>query len=192
VSDSSQLEASICAQCYATVWRGPSSHLERYLIVSSPTHSRSSSHGSNGFRGSGSHPTRFALPAPPGLFVRPKPSTSNIPALWSRCAPISVGDLHGSFGEIVAKVFGLAVPNISGSPQLPTSHSNDPSPANSVALVSPPNYKGDSAKIVFSTGPNATLVLGTTVSPPYPYQVEHRLRVHLPAHEQCKHPHYSS
>ena len=144
------------------------------------------------FQGSGSHPTRFALPAPPGLFVRPKPSTSNIPILWSRCAPISVGDLHSSFGKIIVKVFGLVVPNISGFPQLPTSHSNVSSPANSVALVSPPNYKGSSAKIVFSTGPNTTLVLGTTVSPPYPYQVEHCLRVHLPAHEQCKHPHYSS
>lgn len=37
-----------------------------------------------------------------------------------------------------------------------------------MTLVSPHSYKGGHVKITYSTGSNTTLVLGDTVSPPYP------------------------
>jgi len=55
-------------------------------------------------------------------------------------------------------------------PQLPTppsSHSNVPSPANSMSPATPPNYEGDSAKIVSSATSKMMQISGDNVSPPY-------------------------
>ena len=54
-------------------------------------------------------------------------------------------------------------------PQLPTppaSHSNVPSPMNSMPSVTPPNYEGDSTEVVSSTGLDIMRISGSSLSLP--------------------------
>ena len=76
-------------------------------------------------------------------------------------------------------------------PQLPTppsSHLNVSSPANSMSPVMPPNYEGDSAKIVSSAGSNTIHILGDSVSPPYHHVHTCKSSSPIPVHTKTQVP----
>jgi hypothetical protein len=105
--------------------------------------------------------------------------------------------------EVITEVVDGSLPNLNRCspathfprtdvPQLPTppaSHSNVPSPAKSTSPVTPPNYEGDSAEIISSTGLNTMHISGDNISPPYHHHVHTRKSSSpIPAHSK---PHAS-
>jgi hypothetical protein len=84
--------------------------------------------------------------------------------------------------EVVVEIVGRLLRRHNGSPQLPTSHSNIPFLANSISPTTPPNYEGDSAKIVSSAGSNTMQIPGGTISPPYHHVHTRKSSSPIPAH----------
>jgi hypothetical protein len=125
------------------------------------------------FKGSGPYPAHYTLPAPSsGPFAHPKPSTNNIPTAIPSFGP-GAPPSPPTTSSVPDKSRRTSVdshPSHPEPPQLPTppaTHSNIPSPANSMSPVTPPNYEGDTAKIVSSAGSSIMQIPGDNVSPPY-------------------------
>jgi len=137
-----------------------------------------------------------------GQFAHPKPSTSNIPtaipSFGPGAPPSPPSTTTPTLTDKPSRRSSVdSYPTPTDPPQLPTPpayHSNVPSPANSMSPVTPPNYEGNSAKIVFSAGPNTMQILGDSVSPPHHHI--HALKSSLPIptytktqiHIDTKHP----
>jgi hypothetical protein len=154
------------------------------------------------FKGPGPYPSQYTLPAPSsGPFAHPKPSTNNNPTAipsFGPGAPPSPPSTTSSTPERSRRSSSDSNPAQQGPPQLPTppsSHSNIPSPANSMSPVTPPNYEGDSAKIVSSAGSHTMQISGESVSPPYHHAhtrkssspiSAHPAKTHAPI--EAKHP----
>lgn len=125
------------------------------------------------FKGPGPYPAHYTLPAPSsGPFAHPKPSTNNNPTAIPSFgpAPPSPPSTASSIPHDKSSRRSSVdpYPAQTDGPQLPTppsTHSGVPSPANSMSPVTPPNYEGDTAKIVSSAGSNTMHISG--VSPPY-------------------------
>jgi hypothetical protein len=143
------------------------------------------------FKGPGPYPAHYTLPAPSsGPFAHPKPSTNNIPTAipsFGPGAPASPPSTASSIPQEKSSrrssVDSYAV--TTDPPQLPTppaSHSNIPSPANSMSPATPPNYEGDSAKIVSSAGSNTMQIPGGNISPPYHHVHARKSSSPIPAH----------
>ena len=76
-------------------------------------------------------------------------------------------------------------------PQLPTppsSYSNIPSLANSMSLVTPPNYESDSTDIVSSAGSNTMQLSGDNISPPHHHVHARKSSSPIPAHMKTQTP----
>jgi len=131
-----------------------------------------------------------------GPFAHPKLSTSNIPTAIPSFGPGAPPSPTSATSSIPSEKSSRRssvdlYPTPTDAPQLPTppaSHSNVPSPANSMSPATPPNYEGDSAKIVSSTGSNTMQIPGSNISPPYHV---HRRKSSLPisaAHQKTVKP----
>jgi hypothetical protein len=157
------------------------------------------------YKGPGPYPSHYTLPAPSsGPFAHPKPSTSNIPTAipsFGPGAPPSPPSNNAPVPPEKSSRRSSVDPYQTSAdvPQLPTppaSHSNVPSPANSMSPVTPPNYEGDSAKIVSSAGSNTMQISGDNVSPPYHHHVHTRkssspLSAHTKSHASIDTKHTS-
>lgn len=112
------------------------------------------------------------------------------PIIWSRCTSISsLRDFLSTPREVISKVVGRVVSTPTDVPQLPTppsSHSNVPSPANSMSPVTPPNYEGDTAKIVSSTGSNTMHISSDNISPPYHHVHARKSSSPIPAYTKSQ------
>ena len=87
--------------------------------------------------------------------------------------------------EVVAKVVGGSISDIDGCP--PAAHSprlafERPLPGELDVSSTPPNYEGDSAKIVSSGVSNTMQILGDNVSPPYHHLHVCKSSSPMPAH----------
>jgi hypothetical protein len=144
------------------------------------------------FKGPGPYPAHYTLPAPSsGPFAHPKPSTSNIPTAIPSFGPGAPPSPPSATSTIPSEKSSRrssveSYPTPTDGPQLPTppaSHSNVPSPANSMSPATPPNYEGDSAKIVSSAASNTMQIPGDNISPPYHHHVHARKSSSpIPAH----------
>ena len=143
------------------------------------------------FKGPGPYPAHYTLPAPSsGPFAHPKPSTSNIPTTIPSFEPGAPPSPPSAASTIPSEKSSRrssveSYPTPTDGPQPPTppaSHSNITSPANSMSPVTPPNYKGDSAKIVSSATSNTMQISGDGVSPPYHHAHTRKSSSSIPAH----------
>ena len=147
------------------------------------------------FKGPGPYPAHYTLPAPSsGPFAHPKPSTNNIPTAIpsfgpgappsppSTTSPVppEKSTRRSSVGTYPAQMDPPLLPTP------PSSHSNIPSPANSMSPVTPPNYEGDSAKIVSSAGSNIMQIPSDNVSPPYHHVHTRKSSSPIPAHPRSQ------
>ena len=145
------------------VYQEMRSHLEWQLNVEPSALKEFESTVCKDFKGLGPYLAHYTLPAPSsGPFAHPKPNTNNIPTAIpsfglgappsppSTTFPISPEKLlqRSSVGTYPAPVDPPLLPTP------PSSHSNIPSPANSMFLIALLNYKGDSMRIVSSAGLN--------------------------------------
>lgn len=121
------------------------------------------------FKGPGPYPAHYTLPASSsGPFAHPKPSTSNIPTAIPSFGPGAPPSPPSTTSPVTPEKSSRrssvdSYPTPTDVPHLPTppaSHSNVPSPENSTPPVTPPNYQGDSAKIVSSVGFNTMQIPG--------------------------------
>ena len=120
------------------------------------------------FKGPGPYPTHYALFAPSsGPFAHPKPRTTNIPTAipsFDPGTPPSPSITPPISPESLLKwLLDKLYPTPTDPPQLPTplaSHSNAPSPADSMSPITPPNYESESVGIVSSTGSSTIQIPG--------------------------------
>ena len=147
------------------------------------------------FKGPGPYPAHYTLPAPSsGPFAHPKPSTSNIPTAIPSFGPGAPPSPPSATSSIPSEKSSRrssveSYPTPTDVPQLPTppsSHSNVPSPANSMSPATPPNYEGDSAKIVSSATSNTMQIPGDNVSPPYHHVHARKSSSPIPVHPKTQ------
>ena len=130
------------------------------------------------FKGPSPYPAHYTLPAPSsGPFAHPKPSTSNISTAIPSFGPGALPSPPSSNTPIppeksLRRSSADPYPTSTDVPQLPTppaSHLNVPFPANPMSPATPPNCKGDSAKIIYSGGSNTMQISGDSILPPNPH-----------------------
>jgi len=138
---------------------------------------------------SGSYPAQCTLPAPSsGPFAHPKPSTNNILTAipsFGPGTPPSPPSTTSSVPTNKSSRRSSAVPE-SQLPTPPSSHSNVPSPVDSMSPATPPNYEGDTAKIVSSAGSNLMQISGDNISPPYHHHHTRKSSSPIPAHPKSQ------
>ena len=146
------------------------------------------------FKGPGPYPAHYTLPAPSsGPFAHLKPSTSNIPTAIPSFGPGAPPSPPSAASTIPSEkssrrlsVESYPTPtDVLQLPTPPSSHSNVPSPANSMSPTTPPNYEGDSVKMVSSATSNTMQISGDNVSPPY-HHVHTCKSSPIPAHPQTQ------
>ena len=144
---------------------------------------------------SGSYLAHYALPAPSfGPFAHPKPSTNNIPTAIPSLEPGTPVSPSSTTSSVLADKSSrrssadtYPVPPESQLPTPPSSHSNVPSPVDAMSPATPPNYEGDTAKIVSSAGSNLMQISGDNISPPYHHHVHTRKSSSpIPAHPKSQ------
>ena len=129
---------------------------------------------------SSSYPAHHTLPTPPGHFAHPKPSTNNIPTAIPSIGPGAPPSPPSTISSVPtdrssrrSSADAYPVPPESQLPTPPASHSNVPPPVDSMSPATPPNYEGDTAKIVSSTGSNQMQISGGNTSPFIPAPRSH-------------------
>ena len=123
-----------------------------------------------------------------GPLARPKPSTNGSPMAVPSFGPgVPASPPSMTFSTPADKSSQRASANAySVPPTPPASHSNVPSPVESMSLATPPNYEGDT-KTVSPTGSNPMQISGDNVSLPYHHHIHTRKSSSpIPAHPKAQ------
>lgn len=123
-----------------------------------------------------SYPAHHTLPTPSGHFAHP--STNNIPTAIPSIGPGAPPSPPSTTSSVptdrssrMSSADAYPVPPESQLPTPPASHSNVPSPVDSMSSATTPNCEGDIPKVVPSTGSNQTQISSGNTPPSYQHHV---------------------